>query len=172
MRIILYVLAIIAANVITANIAPLNFGLFIVPTGTLLIGLTFILRDFVQNKYGRNRTYQVISSALVLSAATSWALGDTLWIVFASALAFVISETADTEIFTRLKTSFSQRVLLSGVVGGTLDSVVFAVVGLSPIGANFLPWSVIPLAVLGQVIVKLIMQFIGAAVIRYAEKGV
>lgn len=166
MRIFLYLVSIITANVITAALAPLHFGMFIVPMGTLLIGATFIFRDLVQNKYGRARTYMFIGIALVLSAIVSYILGDTLTIVFASALSFAVAETTDTEIYTRLKLPMSWRVFYSGLVGGLLDSVIFVVIGLSPIGANFLPWEAVPAAILGQVIVKTIIQGIGAMMLN------
>jgi hypothetical protein len=165
MRIALYLIAIIAANLITAAFAPMNFGAFIVPYGTFLIGATFILRDLVQNKYGRTKTYTFIVIALILSAISSHLLGDTMAIVTASAISFLIAETTDTEIYTRLKTSLASRVFYSGLVGGLLDSAVFVIVGLSPIGAGFLPWEAVPAAILGQVIVKTAMQAIGAGVI-------
>ena len=47
--VILYLVAIILANVITASLAPMEFGIFIIPAGTFIIGMTFFLRDFVQN---------------------------------------------------------------------------------------------------------------------------
>lgn len=55
MRILFYLLSIVTANVVTAALAPLQFGIFIVPMGTLLVGATFILRDLVQHKYGRGK---------------------------------------------------------------------------------------------------------------------
>jgi queuosine precursor transporter len=166
MRIFLYLISIVTANVITAALAPLQFGMFIVPMGTLLIGATFIFRDLVQNKYGRARTYMFIGLALILSAIVSFILGDTLLIVFASALSFAVAETTDTEIYTRLKLPMSWRVFYSGLVGGLLDSVIFVIIGLSPIGANFLPWEAVPAAILGQVIVKTAIQGIGAMVLN------
>ncbi|MFP3916808.1 VUT family protein [Lysinibacillus telephonicus] len=164
MRIIFYLLSIIIANVVTAAFAPLQLGMFIVPMGTLLIGSTFIFRDLVQNKYGRAKTYLFIFIALILSGIVSFILGDTVWIVMASAISFVISETADTEIYTRLKLPIAWRVLYSGIVGGCLDSVIFVVIGLSPIGANVLPWEAIPAAILGQIIVKTVIQMFGALI--------
>lgn len=161
-----YLAAIVSANVVTASTQPFQFGAFIVPAGTFIIGLTFIFRDFVQNYLGRKKTYYMIGLAIVISAITSYALGDTLWIVFASILTFLVSETADTEIYSRLKLPFATRVLYSGIVGGFLDSVIFVVVGLSPLGANFIPWNAVPFAILGQIIVKTVMQFIGAACIK------
>ena len=144
---------------------PLHFGMFIIPMGTLLIGGTFIFRDLVQNKFGRAKTYICIVTALILSACVSFLLGDTLLIVFASALSFVVAETADTEIYTRLKLPMSWRVFYSGIVGGFFDSVIFVVIGLSPLGANILPWEAVPAAVIGQIIVKTIIQSIGAVLL-------
>lgn len=162
MRIVFYLISIILANVITAAFAPLQFGVFIVPMGTLLIGATFIFRDLVQNKYGRKKTYGLIGVALILSAVVSYLLGDTLIIVLASAISFLIAETTDTEIYTRLKLPMSWRVFYSGLVGGLLDSVVFVIIGLSPFGANFLPWEAVPAAIVGQVLVKTLIQGLGA----------
>ncbi|MCM3118273.1 VUT family protein [Neobacillus sp. MER 74] len=165
MRIILYLISIVTANVVTAAFAPLQMGVFIVPMGTLFIGATFIFRDLVQNKYGRKKTYIFIGTALFLSAVVSFILGDTLIIVLASALSFAVAETTDTEIYTRLKLPMSWRVFYSGIVGGLLDSVIFVIIGLSPLGANFLPWEAVPAAILGQVIVKTIIQGIAAVIL-------
>lgn len=161
----LYLLSITAANILTASFAPLSFGVLIVPVGSLLIGATFILRDFVQQAVGRRNTYKTIAAAMVLSFVSSYLLGDTLWIVFASAVTFLLSETTDTEIYTRLKLPMSVRVLYSGTVGGVVDSVLFVVIGLSPLGAGFLPWEAVGYAILGQVIVKTVMQCFGAAIV-------
>jgi uncharacterized PurR-regulated membrane protein YhhQ (DUF165 family) len=165
LRILLYLVSIIKANVVTAAFEPLHFGMFIIPMGTLLIGGTFIFRDLVQNKFGRAKTYICIVTALILSACVSFLLGDTLLIVFASALSFMVAETADTEIYTRLKLPMSWRVFYSGIVGGFFDSVIFVVIGLSPLGANILPWEAVPAAVIGQIIVKTIIQSIGAVLL-------
>ncbi|KPN96277.1 VUT family protein [Lysinibacillus sp. ZYM-1] len=165
MRILFYLLSIVIANVVTAAFAPLQFGMFIVPMGTLLIGATFIFRDLVQNKYGRAKTYVFIVTALIISAVVSFILGDTLLIVVASALSFVVAETADTEIYTRLKLPMAWRVLYSGIVGGFLDSAIFVVIGLSPLGANILPWEAVPAAIFGQIIVKTIIQMFGALIL-------
>ncbi len=166
MRIVFYLLSIVIANVVTARFAPLELGVFIIPMGTLFVGATFIFRDLVQNKYGRAKTYLFIFIALFLSAGVSFSLGDTLMIVAASALSFLIAETADTEIYTRLKLPLAWRVFYSGIVGGLFDSVVFVIVGLSPLGAGFLPWEAVPAAIVGQVIVKTIIQMIGALILN------
>ena len=164
-RVIFYLICIVTANVVTASLAPFHFGIFIVPMGTFFIGATFILRDLVQNKYGRKKTYGLIALALLLSAIVSASLGDTLLIVAASALSFLLSETADTEIYSRLKLPMAWRVFYSGIVGGILDSAVFVIIGLSPLGANILPWEAVPAAIIGQIIVKTLLQLIGALIL-------
>lgn len=167
MRVFFYLCAIVLANVITASFAPLKFGVFIIPYGSFLIGATFVLRDIVQNKYGKVKTYAFIGIALLLSAISSYLLGDTLWIVFASAVSFAISETTDTEIYSRLKKSVSMRILYSGIFGGILDSTIFVIVGLSPLGAGFVPWDAVWMAILGQIIIKLAMQFLGVFILQF-----
>lgn len=170
MIVALYLVVIVVANLLTASFDPLMIGPFVVTLGTFLIGATFVLRDLVQDLHGRKNTYLFIVLALIFSALSSYLLGDTLWIVFASAVSFLLSETTDTEIYTRLKLPIAYRVAYSGVVGGSLDSVVFVVIGLSPLGSGFIPWSVVPMAILGQIIVKSIMQVIGAGFILVSKK--
>lgn len=157
-----YLASIILANVVTAATQPLQVGYFLIPYGTFLIGCTFVLRDFVQREYGRIKTYFVIILALLLSAVTSYLLGDTLFIVLASSMTFLLSEAIDTEVFTRLRCSFPYKILISGVASGIVDSIVFAVIGLSPLGAGILPWKLIPHAILGQFTVKVAVSLLAA----------
>jgi len=165
-RIAIYLLSIILANVITARFAPFELGPLIIPYGTLFIGLTLVMRDMVQNRFGRFRTYILIVIALILSAISSYLLGDPLRVVFASTLSFIISETADTEIYTRFKIPFVRRVFYSGVVAGFLDSAVFVIVGIGPLGLHYVPWALVPYAVLGQWVAKVVMQLVVAGGIR------
>ncbi|TBL75284.1 VUT family protein [Paenibacillus thalictri] len=164
-KIMLYLCSIVCANIITSATQPFHWGIFIIPAGTFIIGATFIFRDLVQQAIGRRHTYLVILTALLLSGVSSYILGDTLWITAASAATFVLSETVDTEVFTRLRASVVKRVMVSGLAGGTVDSAVFVIIGLSPLGAGFLPWEAVPMAILGQMLVKGILQLLGAACI-------
>src|SRR5699024_12642338 len=93
------------------------------------IGLTLVMRDNIQNVYGRKKTYGFIALALILSAVSSRVLGDPLWIVMASTVTFLVSETIDTEIYTRFKIPFIRRVMYSGVASGFLDSALFVKIG-------------------------------------------
>lgn len=165
-RVAIYLLSIILANVITARFAPFEIGPLIIPYGTLFIGLTLVMRDMVQNRFGRMKAYLLIGIALILSALSSFLLGDQLWVVFASTLSFIISETADTEIYTHFKLPFVKRVFFSGVVAGFLDSAVFVIIGIGPLGLQFVPWELVPYAVLGQWVAKVVMQLVVAGGIR------
>lgn len=161
-RTLLYLAAIAAANIITAHTVPLALGPFLVTWGTLAAGATFILRDLVQVEYGRRVAYAVIGAGLIVAAVTSAVLGDTLAVVVGSAAAFAVGESFDTEVFSRMRAGVAARVAVSGLVGGTLDTVVFVVVALSPLWSGFVPWDKVPNAILGVVLVKAAMQFVGA----------
>lgn len=160
----LYLLLIAAANLLTAKFDPLTMagGTLIVPMGSLFAGAVFILRDLVQLKHGKRKTYTTILWATALSGVLSVGLGDTAHVAVASLMAFFVSEAADTEIFSRVRRSLLARILLSGIVGGCLDSILFVLLGLSPMGANMISWAAVPSAVLGQMLVKIGVQFTAA----------
>lgn len=160
----LYLLLIAVSNLLTAKFSPMVLagGLLIVPVGSLFAGAVFILRDIVQLRHGKRKTYTTILLAASISAVLSVALGDTAHVAVASVVAFFVSEAADTEIFSRLRRSLAARILLSGIVGGCLDSAVFVILGLSPLGANMLPWAAVPFAVFGQVLTKTGVQLVAA----------
>lgn len=161
-------MTIAVANILTAKFSPfiLFDGLVIVPVGSFLVGATFMLRDVVQVKHGKRKTYRTILAALALSAVMSAALGDTIRVAAASAMAFFVSEAIDTEIFTRLRRSIANRVLLSGLVGGTVDSAIFVIFGLGPAGADVLTWSQVPFAIIGQTAVKAVVQVVAVMAAR------
>lgn len=162
----LYLLIIAVSNVLTARFNPFTFcnGLLIVPVGSVFVGATFVLRDFVQLKHGKRKTYGIIAVAILLSAVMSMILGDTAHIAAASTISFFISEAVDTEIFSRLKKSFAVRLVASGIIGGIVDSALFVIIGISPIGANMLQWSQVPHAVIGQTLSKAVVQVAAAGI--------
>lgn len=165
--IVAYLATIVVANIVTATQAPIEFDWlgqhWLVTWGTFAIAATFFLRDAVQLAYGRTVAYVTIGVALVLNAAMSLHYDDLAWITAGSVLALAISETTDTETFTRWRGSLRSRVALSGVVGGTLDSVVFAVVALSPLTTGIVPWEFLWTTVVAQVVVKCGVNLAAAA---------
>lgn len=156
----LYLILIALSNLVTARFNPIVLvnGALIIPVGSVFAGAVFVLRDLVQMKHGKRKTYIMISLATILSALTSFLIGDTVHIAISSIMAFFISELVDTEIFSRVKRPLPVRVFFSGVVGGCLDSVVFVILGMSPLGANILMWDAVPFAILGQMLTKAVVQ--------------
>lgn len=158
----LYLFTIILSNLVTARYNPFILwdGILIVPAGSIFAGAVFVLRDLVQMKHGKQNTYKMILAAVILSGCMSVAMGDTSHIAAASAVAFIASESIDTEIFSRMKKSLMARIILSGIVGGIVDSALFVLFGMSPLGANMIPWGKVPSAVLGQVMAKAVAQML------------
>lgn len=162
---LLYILIILISNIITGSFQPLDIYGFIIPCGTFLIGITFILRDFIQIKYGKTKIYILILISMICSFIYSIYHHDIFYITIASSIAFLVSETIDTEIFSRLKTSFTNKVLISGIIGGLFDSILFVIIGLSPLTSNILQWIDIINGIEGQFVIKSTMQFIGIMII-------
>lgn len=163
---LLYLAAVVVANVVTATEPPLMFDwlgqMWVVPWGTFFIAATFVLRDVIQLAAGRKAAYVLIGVALAINAALSLHYADLLWITVGSAAAFAISESLDTELFTRLYGSVPKRVAVSGVVGGTIDSVVFALLALSPLTTGIVPWQFLWTAVVAQVAIKCVVSLVAS----------
>lgn len=98
------------------EVAP---GLY-APAAVYVVGLAFVLRDFVQRFFGRS-----ITAAIVLvGAALSYVVAPDF--ALASGVAFAVSELADLIVFSIAeRRSFWGAVLASNVVGIMLDSLVF-----------------------------------------------
>jgi uncharacterized PurR-regulated membrane protein YhhQ (DUF165 family) len=91
------------------------------PSGVLMIGLGFALRDLVQRRLGALFS----AGAILIGAGISASLAPPA-LVIASAAAFLISEFADMAVYTPLaRRRLVTAVVLSGVAGLVVDSVVF-----------------------------------------------
>jgi hypothetical protein len=131
-------------------LVPVGFG-FTAPSGVLMIGAALVLRDAVQSAMGLKWTLGAICAGISLSAFVAQPS-----LVFASAVAFAISEFADLAIYTPLmrKGWVAGSVLASGVVGSTIDSAAFLFIAFGSF--NFIE---------GQILGKLWMTAIGACLI-------
>ncbi len=126
-----YLLCIPAANWLIGNVGtkcipngpcviPVGFGLM-APSGVLMIGLALVLRDLVQRWLGLSWVLAAILAGSVISAAIAPPA-----LVIASATAFLISELADTAVYTPLaERRLMLAVALSSVVGLAIDGAVF-----------------------------------------------
>ncbi len=86
---------------------------------TLVTGLVFVVRDFVQREMG-HRVLILMALAVAWSFYYSWPV-----IALASALAFAISETVDWLLFTFTRFRLSTRILLSSAAAAPIDTTVF-----------------------------------------------
>ena len=102
------------------HVIPVGFGLE-APSGVLWVGVALVARDLVQQFWGARITWM----AVLLGAFLSYFVAPSL--AFASAVAFLVSETADLFVYTPImrRGYVSTGVLLSGVVGTFVDTVVF-----------------------------------------------
>lgn len=147
-----YLVLIVLANVFAALWqVPLPFGLM-VPAGVFFFGPLFTMRDRIQVDRGVKWIYLLIAVSAVVSWAAAFLMGAPLLakVAVASVVAFLVSETLDTVIFTVLKRSFTQRALMSNFFSAFVDSLIFIAVAF---GVN---WRLI----LGQWIVKMVIAAI------------
>ncbi len=91
------------------------------PSGVLMIGIALVLRDLVQRRLG----FWVAVAAILIGTGLS-GLVAPISLVAASASAFLLSELADLAVYTPLaRRRMVTGVILSGLVGLVVDSVVF-----------------------------------------------
>lgn len=101
-------------------IIPVGFGLM-APSGVLLIGLALVLRDLVQRWLG----LRWVLAAIVAGAALSAVVAPPA-LVIASATAYLLSELADTAVYTPLaERRLMTAVVVSSLVGLAIDGIVF-----------------------------------------------
>lgn len=144
-----YVLTIFVANwaVQRFGVVPVGFGLM-APAAVYFVGLAFTLRDVVQDELGRLAVVACILVGAAASALVSPAFA------LASAVAFLVSETADFAIYSPLRDrSWLGAVVASNVVGLVVDSVLFLWLAFGSL--EFLP---------GQVLGKLWMTALAVIV--------
>src|SRR5690606_38762294 len=100
-------------------------GFFLVNVGTLFFGITFTQRDRV-HRFGRPTVYRIVLLAAVANVGLAAALGTPLRYVAVSFLSIVLAESADTEVFHRLRSRrWVTRVAGSNAVSAPIDTVVF-----------------------------------------------
>lgn len=119
---VLYIFAIWFANflIVRYGLVPVGFGL-LAPAGVYVVGLSFTLRDVVQDQLGKSRVVAAILVGAAVSALVSPALA------LASGVAFLLSEFADFAVYTPLRDRGRPYValLVSNSLGLVLDSLIF-----------------------------------------------
>ncbi|QYO75656.1 VUT family protein [Devosia salina] len=101
-------------------LVPVAPGL-LAPSGVLVAGLAFVLRDFVQQRLGAIWAI----AAIIAGAAISATIAPPA-LVIASTAAFLVSELADMAVFTPLRRrGLLLAVFTSSIVGLFVDTLIF-----------------------------------------------
>jgi len=123
---VLYVLLIVAVNYGFSVVPLVDLpGGEKWPPVALVVGFIFVARDFAQREIGHR-----VVLAMLAAGAISYFMADP-FVATASVAAFLVSEFADWAVYSFTGRPFSQRILLSSIVGTPIDSIVF----LAGIGA-------------------------------------
>lgn len=124
----------------------------------IITGLILVVRDFAQREL-KHWVWAAMITGLLLSMLTSWIV-----VVFASAAAFLISETVDWAVYTFSKRPLSQRIMISSLASAPLDQIVF--IGLAsqiPSQAGIFAWGTIITGILSKLLGAWIVSQIVAA---------
>ena len=129
---VLYVASVVLAN-LTLNIfidLPI-LGTF--TFGTVFFASTFTFRDRVHHLVGSRRyIYKMIGWCAVANIVAAWATGTPMRFIVASFTAIVLAESADTEVYHRLRErSWAARVLASNAVSVPVDTLVFVAIAFA-----------------------------------------
>lgn len=117
-----YAASVVAANWIVTHVGlvPVGFG-FVAPAAVYIAGLTFSLRDLLQDAGGRLAVVAAVATGVLISAVFSPPA-----LLLGSALAFGASELADMAVYTPLRQRGRVRALVaSNAVGLVVDSILF-----------------------------------------------
>jgi len=119
-----YTACTVLANYTLDSFLPLG-RFFLVNVGTFFFGVTFTQRDRV-HLYGRANVYRMIAFAAVANVVMSLTVGTPIRYVTVAFVSILISETANTEVFEKLRhRPWFQRVAGSHAVSAPLDTLIF-----------------------------------------------
>jgi len=131
-----YVACIVAANwaITTFGLVPVGFGLY-APAGVVFAGFTFTFRNLTQQTLGRRFGF----FSIILGAAISYVItdkvtipGGVLPLAVASGVSFLLSETADALVWTKLRERdwWMRAMGLGDLAGQVIDSAIFLALAL------------------------------------------
>jgi uncharacterized PurR-regulated membrane protein YhhQ (DUF165 family) len=150
-----FIAAVVAANWLTSEFGfvPVGFGL-VATAGTYAAGFALVARDGIHDALG----LRGVAVAILVASLLSYLLADPR-IAVASYLAFTLSEIADTFVYAPLRARrWRTAVVLSSIVGATIDTVVF-------LGVAFGTAAITSSAVAGQLVGKVLWVAVPVAVV-------
>lgn len=152
-----FVVCVLAANWATERWGFVELGPWAFTAGTYAAGLSFGIRDALHEAGGR---VQVVAAILV-GAALSYAVAPALAV--ASAVAFLLSETADLVVYGPLRERrWVAAVVASNAVGALVDTTVF-------LGIAFGMSALTREAITGQMVGKMLMVIPALLLVRWVR---
>lgn len=142
---ILYLTAIVAANLLAAAFGPPAT----IPIALGLIGLDLTCRDALHERWRHQQLWPKMASLIAAGSLLSWAVQPTAGrIALASAAAFAAASTLDTLCYRLLdRHPLLTRVNGSNLAGATADSFIFPTLAFGVV----LPW-----VIAGQLAAKIL----------------
>lgn len=155
----LYLIAIIAANLIITRFGPSAA----IITAFLFIGLDITARDRLHEIWRGRRLWPKMSLLIASGSALSWLVNrDAGQIALASFAAFAASGAADAAIYHALRNrSWLVKVNGSNLVSAAVDSLVFPTLAFG---------ALLPLVVLGQFAAKIAGGAVWSWILRFKRR--
>jgi len=152
-----FIATVYAANWLVENVGPIRVWPtnFYAPAGVYVVGLAFVLRDYIQWRGSKRLALAAIAVGTALSVFVSPTLA------LASACAFAASECVGLGAFwASQRYSLAGAVLVAGVLAAAVDSVVFLWLAFHSLA--FFP---------GQLIAKVTMSLLAVPVVLLVRNG-
>ena len=153
--VILYLISGIMATLVTIWFKPLDLGLIAIPPSSWVMGFTFLYITIIADRLGNKIAGNMIWILLILTSFICFLMDYSQGIVFASGIAFLVGQLSTKALYNLTKHS-----LASSMIGSFIDAVIWILLGLSPIGIGSVPWSMFINAVIGQVVIQFLMQYL------------
>lgn len=153
--VILYLISGIMATLVTIWFKPLDLGLIAIPPSSWVMGFTFLFITIIADRLGNKVAGNMIWILLILTSFICALMDYSQGIVFASGIAFLVGQLTTKGLYSMTKHS-----LISSMTGSFVDAVIWILLGLSPIGIGSVPWSMFGSAVIGQVAIQFLKQFL------------
>jgi len=157
--VVLYLAAIVAANLIIARLGPQAT----VVTSLLLIGLDITARDRLHESWQGRRLWTKMAALIAAGSLLSWLLNRNAGpIALASFVAFAASSVADTLTYHLLRRrAWVVKVNGSNVVSAAIDSLIFPTLAFGVL---------LPLVVAGQFAAKVAGGALWAMVLSFRRR--
>ncbi len=182
-----YLFAALSTYIVLANIIAfriMNLGYFIVPVAVIVYSLTFLITDFLSEKYGKEMARKAVWSGFIMNVLAvivivfsnampypsfaseqakifSQAFSLTWRIVLGSLIAYMISQNVSVAIYHLLKVKTKGKKMwlrnnLSTIIAQFADTILFITIAFYGI----FPYDALKSMVLSQYVIKLIIALL------------